>query len=199
MLVYLDAGEIGFMIQKLKNLRARILRLAARLNWEKNLRKRGILVSDRIRLTGNQDGFASIECGEWSILEDDVTIWISGDSGSKPELTLSSRVFIGRNTYIGVYQPIAIGKNTIVGAYSYIISANHRYEDRTVPIRDQGFVGEPIFIDEDVWIGTHVVILPGVTIGRGAIVAAGSIVNRNIPAYEIWGGVPAKFIKERPA
>ncbi|MBV8731891.1 MAG: acyltransferase [Acidobacteriia bacterium] len=105
---------------------------------------------------------------------------------------------MGRHTYLGVYLPISIGDHTIIGAYSYIISANHCFESREIPIQDQGFQGAPITIGEDVWIGTHVVILPGVTIGKGAIIAAGSIVNRNVPAYQIWGGVPARFIKERP-
>jgi acetyltransferase-like isoleucine patch superfamily enzyme len=94
--------------------------------------------------------------------------------------------------------PITIGDNTLIGAYSYIVSANHRFESRAAPIRDQGYRGAPIEIGEDVWIGTHVVILPGVRIGKGAIIGAGSLVNRNIPEYEIWGGVPARFIKKRP-
>ena len=57
-----------------------------------------------------------------------------------------------------------------------------------IAIKDQGFEGAPITIEDDVWLGTHVVVLPGVTIGRGAIVSAGSVVNRDIPAWEIWGG-----------
>jgi acetyltransferase-like isoleucine patch superfamily enzyme len=61
----------------------------------------------------------------------------------------------------------------------------------------QGFVGAPIVLEADVWLGTHVVVLPGVTIGRGAIVAAGSVVNRDVPAHEIWGGAPARFLKRR--
>jgi acetyltransferase-like isoleucine patch superfamily enzyme len=52
-------------------------------------------------------------------------------------------------------------------------------------------------LEEDVWLGCHVVVLMGVKIGRGAVVAAGAIVNKNIPSYEIWGGVPAKKIGER--
>jgi acetyltransferase-like isoleucine patch superfamily enzyme len=142
--------------------------------------------------------FDGLKIGRGAAIERDVTIWMSSDESAEPVLEVKERVFIGRNSYIGVYQPIFIGTNTIIGAYSYLISGNHRYEQRGIPIRDQGFDGTPIVIEDDVWIGTHVVVLPGVTIGKGAIVAAGSIVSKNIPPYEVWGGVPAKFLKHRP-
>jgi maltose O-acetyltransferase len=111
---------------------------------------------------------------------------------------LDDSVFIGRNTYIGAFQPIEIGRASMIGAYSYIVSGNHRFDRRDIPIREQGFSGKAVVLEEDVWLGTHVVVLPGIRIGRGAIVAAGSVVNRDVPAYEIWGGVPAKFIGTRP-
>jgi acetyltransferase-like isoleucine patch superfamily enzyme len=139
-----------------------------------------------------------IQFGEQCTVDPDVTFWLSEDEGAKTVLTIEERVYIGRNTYIGVFQPVTIGANTIIGAYSYIISANHRYESRELPIRDQGFMGAPIILENDVWLGTHVVVLPGVTIGQGAIIAAGSVVNKDVPPYEIWGGAPARFLKKRP-
>ena len=162
------------------------------------MRKKGTLVAKSLLFKGITDDLSSFTCEHWGIIEDYVTIWLSTDAGSDPKLTLGKRVFIGQNTYLGVYQPIEIGDNTMIGAYSYLILANHCYESRETPIQDQGFTGSAIKIEEDVWIGTHVVVLPGVKIGKGAIIAAGSIVNRSVPPYEIWGGAPAKFIKERP-
>lgn len=131
-------------------------------------------------------------------VERDVTLWLSPHAGAEPKMAIGRDVFIGRNTYIGAYKPITIGALTQIGAYSYLISANHNYASRAVPIRGQGFVGAPIVIEEDVWIGTHVVVLPGVTIGRGAVIAAGSLVNKDVPPYEVWGGTPARFLKHRP-
>ena len=143
-------------------------------------------------------GYNHIKCQPGLFIDRDATIWISNDEGAQPDLTFGKRVAIGRHTYLGVFMPLTIGDNTIIGAYSYIISANHRFESRNIPIRDQGYTGAPVEIGEDVWIGTHVVILPGVKIGKGAIIAAGSIVNHDVPDYQIWGGVPARFIKTRP-
>ena len=54
-----------------------------------------------------------------------------------------------------------------------------------------------IVLEEDVWLGVNVVVLKGVRIGRGAIVAAGAIVTKDVPSYEIWGGVPARRLGER--
>ena len=135
--------------------------------------------------------------GKGTVIERDCTIWLASEQGGNPTLSIGPDVFIGRNTYIGVFQPVSIGPNTIVGAYSYIISGDHVITDLETPIRDQGYIGEAIEIGEDVWLGCHVVILKGVSIGKGAVVAAGAVVTADIPTYEIWGGVPAKKIASR--
>ncbi len=64
-------------------------------------------------------------------------------------------------------------------------------------IKFQGHTERDIIIGDDVWIGYGAQIMSGVTIGRGAVVAAGAVVTKDIPPYEVWGGVPAKKIKER--
>ena len=166
--------------------------------WCKDLVESGVLLSLPLSLTGRQDAHLFLSVGNDCQMEHDVQIWVSPEANSEPSLELKRRVFIGKGSYIGTHKPITIGNNTIIGAYSYIISANHCCERRDVPIRDQGFTGAPIVIEDDVWLGTHVVVLPGVTIGKGAIVGAGAVVNKDIQPYEIWGGVPAKYLKDRP-
>ncbi|WP_165864118.1 glycosyltransferase [Capsulimonas corticalis] len=166
--------------------------------WRRTLAKQGTVIDPATQIIATKQAYSRIEIGHGSNLERDVSLWISDDDGARARLTLGNDVYVGRNTFLGVYQPISIGADTMIGAYSYIISASHRFDRRDTPIREQGYSGAPIVIEEDVWIGTHVTILPGVTIGRGAIVGAGSMVNKDIPPYEIWGGVPARFIKERP-
>jgi acetyltransferase-like isoleucine patch superfamily enzyme len=81
-----------------------------------------------------------------------------------------------------------------------IMPTNHAYGRRDTPIRHQGFAPSKggIEIEDDVWLGANAVILDGARIGRGAIIAAGSVVGGTVPPYEIWGGVPAVKIRDRP-
>lgn len=167
-------------------------------SWLHQQNAAGCFVDQRIDFIGRPDGYNYVRIHPGAGLERDITIWISPDAGSQPELILGEKVFIGRDTYLGVYKPIHIGRRVLVGAYCYLISANHNIERRDIPIVEQGFTGAPIVIEDDAWLGTHVVVLPGVTIGRGAVIGASSVVTCDIPAWEIWGGVPARFIKQRP-
>ncbi len=166
--------------------------------WLHQQKSSGCFIDQRIDFTGRSDGYTWVRIHPGAALERDITIWISPDTGAQPELILGEKVFIGRNTYLGVYKPVHIGNCVLIGAYCYLISANHNIERRDIPIRDQGFTGAPIVIEDDAWLGIHVVVLPGVTIGRGAVIGAGSVVTCDIPAWEIWGGIPARFIKSRP-
>jgi acetyltransferase-like isoleucine patch superfamily enzyme/glycosyltransferase involved in cell wall biosynthesis len=168
------------------------------LHWQSTQRKRkNCTITSDIELLGIKQPFQWIDIQQCHI-ERDLTIWISEYEGAEPKLTLKGSNYIGRNCFFGVHKPITIGQHVQIGAYSYIISANHNYASRKLPIYAQGFVGAEIIIEDEVWIGSHVVILPGVIVGRGAIIGAGSVVTRSIPEYEIWAGVPAKFIKCRP-
>ena len=180
-----------------RRVRADVQWWSTQRRWRRACRAEGCDVHPQIEFLGVRPPFGCIEIGSHCTLQRDITIWISPDAGAAPRLTLGRKAYIGRNTFLGVYQPIEIGSNALIGAYCYLISANHRFDRRDVPIRDQGFTGAPVTIGEDVWLGTHVVVLPGVTIGRGAVVAAGSTVTKDVPPYEVWGGTPARFIKAR--
>lgn len=87
---------------------------------------------------------------------------------------------------------IRIGRNVSISAETVILTADHDPQSA-------GFAGreKPVVIEDRVWIGTRATILPGVTLGEGAVVAAGSVVARDVPAYSIVAGVPAKVIGER--
>ena len=80
-----------------------------------------------------------------------------------------------------------------------IQSTNHLFDSRLTPMRLQGKTeDDPIVIGDDVWIGARAIILPGVHIGRGAIVSAGAVVTDDVPEYAIVAGNPARVIKQRP-
>lgn len=115
-----------------------------------------------------------------------------------------AKVRIGNNCSINIYVSLdgngglTIGNYVMIGPYSQLISANHGYNSRLIPMLKQDIVTDSITIEDDVWLGSNVIILPGVTIGRGAIVGAGAVVTRNVEPFHIVAGVPAKTIAVRP-
>ena len=92
-----------------------------------------------------------------------------------------------------------MGKDVLIAAFTYIAAGgNHIYEDKTVPIRKQGFISRGgVTLGDDVWIGSHTAILDGVTVGRGAIIGAHSLVNKDLPEWAIAFGCPARVERLR--
>lgn len=109
-------------------------------------------------------------------------------------------VIIGNGSRIGISNvligPLIIGNNVIIAQNVVISALNHGYEDIHTPIRFQKCTTKHIQIDDDSWIGANCVITAGVKIGKHVVVAAGSIVTKNIPDYSIVAGNPARIIKQ---
>jgi acetyltransferase-like isoleucine patch superfamily enzyme len=150
-------------------------------------------IESDLQIRGSADALRYITLGTKCGIDKGCIIWIASEVAAAPSISLGDRVYVGPYCYLGSYAPLEIGSDTIIGAYSYLITANHRAE-LGMPVQDQGYEAAPIRIGRDVWIGCHVVILPGVTIGDHAVIGAGAIVNRDVPAGEKWAGVPAKKI-----
>lgn len=117
----------------------------------------------------------------------------------------SSVLTIGERTAINEFNnirpsgaTIAIGDNCLISQFVSIIGSNHALTEEA-PMRDQAWDIEKsgVTIGDDVWIGTQAVILPGVKIGDGAVVAAGSVVTVDVPARAIVGGIPARILRYR--
>ena len=101
-------------------------------------------------------------------------------------------MFFGDRDY-----PIIIRDHVMIGPNVFIYSANHRYSDKTKLISEQGdVIDKSIVINEGAWIGGNVTILSGVVIGEHAVVGAGSVVDKDVPEYTLFAGVPAKLIKK---
>lgn len=113
------------------------------------------------------------------------------------QISVGDNVFINRGAVITARDRISIGSNTLIGHYAVIISGQHGYRDRGTLINQQGRESAPIVIEEDVWVGAHAVILKGVVLGRGCVVAAGSVVTRSVEPYTVVAGTPARQIAER--
>ena len=109
-----------------------------------------------------------------------------------------SGVAIGRNSIIGNdcfldgRRSLRIGENVNIGGHVQIFTLEH---DPQSP--DFGVQGGPVVIDDYVYVASRATILPGVTIGRGAVIAAGAVVTRDVPPFKIYGGVPAREIGDR--
>lgn len=116
----------------------------------------------------------------------------------KGQINLGNRVSLNSNVLIDASQngQIDLGNDVLIGPNVVLRASNHRYESKSIPIIQQGHSGGKIVIEDDVWIGANVVILPNVLVGKGAVIGAGAVVNRDIPPYALAGGVPAKIIKE---
>lgn len=113
-----------------------------------------------------------------------------------------SSVELGNNSGIGIDARIngktIIGDDVMMGADVSIFARNHAFDRTDIPMNRQGFAEEkPVVIGNDVWIGAHVIILPGVHVGNGAILGAGAVVTKDVPDYAIVGGNPAKVLKMR--
>jgi len=129
---------------------------------------------------------------EWVTISDGVII-----------ATYGGTIEVGPNVYIGPYcvlyghGGLAIGRNTMIGAHTALFPANHGYGRIDVPMNTQPLTQEGISIGEDVWIGSGCKVLDGVRIGNGAVIGAGSVVTKDVDAYSIALGVPAKIVKSR--
>lgn len=108
---------------------------------------------------------------------------------------------IGNNSSIGVMSqvrgPLSIGDNVMMGPEVVIFTSNHRFDRLDLTMDRQGSITKPVIIGNDVWIGQRVMIMAGVNIGNGVIIAAGAVVTKDIPDFAIVGGVPAKVLKYR--
>lgn len=113
-----------------------------------------------------------------------------------------AKIHIGNNSGIGykafISGPLVIGHNVIMGPNCTFLSINRNTSLTDRPMLGQGYLpaAAPV-IEDDVWIGANVTVLPGVRIGHGSIVAAGAVVSRDVPSYSVAAGNPARVIKKR--
>jgi len=129
------------------------------------------------------------ELGEDSTIED-----FSAINNGVGSVTIGDRTKIGlSNTIIG---PVTIGNDIRLAQNITLSGLNHNYEDVSRPIHVQGVSTSPITIEDATWIGANVVVLAGVTIGKHCVIAAGSIVTKDIPSYSVAVGNPARVLKK---
>ena len=113
--------------------------------------------------------------------------------GRNPQpIVIGSHTIINRRCTLDCRGGLAVGDNVSISPEVMLITSSHRMDDPEFGVEDR-----PIVIEDYAWIGSRATVLPGVTIGRGAVVAAGAVVAKDVPPYAVAGGVPARVIGER--
>jgi len=122
----------------------------------------------------------------------DSTIHIGANFFNPSNITIGHDTIIGDHCFMDGRAPLKIGSH--VGIASQVLIYNDEHDIHSL---DYGNSFGPVEIGDYVFIGPRAIILPNIKIGKGAVVAAGAVVTKNIPDFEIWGGVPAKKINDR--
>ena len=118
------------------------------------------------------------------------------DAGKNGKIEIGCNTYVGMNTIIIANSEVKIGSNCLISPFCYIIDTNHGTA-LGESICNQSYISLPVIIGDDVWLGTHCVILKGVKLGDGVVIGAGGIANKSISENMVAVGVPARPIKTR--
>jgi acetyltransferase-like isoleucine patch superfamily enzyme len=114
----------------------------------------------------------------------------------KRNIHIKKNSSIGEFSFLNSLEQIIIGENVLIAQQCYIGDVEHIFAEKDTPIKQQSNKTAKVIIEDDVWLGCGVKVMSGVTIGKGSVIAAGAVVTKDIPPYTLYGGVPAKKIKD---
>lgn len=112
-------------------------------------------------------------------------------------LRVGDNTYIGPGCILGAGGGITIGKNVTLGASVDLLAENHGFDDPARPMNQQGVTRRGIRIEDDCWLGNKVLVLDGVTIGRGSVIGAGAVVTKDVPPFSVAAGNPARVLRQR--
>jgi len=160
-----------------------------------------IAISDKAKVSPLADIEDSVRntkivISDGAVVDSFVKIKPAGGSG---DVVIGPGTVINSGTVIYTGNGVSIGAHVAVAANCTFAATNHEYHARDTHIADQGFMPSRggIVVEDDVWIGANVVLLDGAIVRKGAVVGAGSVVNKELPAYSINVGAPARTIGYR--
>ena len=155
-----------------------------------------------VQLSGNLKLGKNINVGDFSKIRgkkvkihNDVFIHENVFIRGNVEIEIGAGTTINRNTCI--LDKVKIGMYCSIAPNCVIVGSIHNFNNKNILIKEQGSTILGITIEDDVWIAANTTILDGVTIGMGAVIAAGAVVNKDVPPYSVVGGVPARIIGNR--
>ena len=113
------------------------------------------------------------------------------------DIVIEDHANLGFNCEIFSASRVRVGKSILMAAYTYLVGGDHLYDRVDIPVLEQGRAARGIDVGDGVWLGTHVVVTDGSTVGRDAIIGAGAVVVGDIPDFAIATGIPAKVMRDR--
>ena len=116
---------------------------------------------------------------------------------NKAEIVLENGVRIGLYSVFNGGDSIHVGAKCLISGFVYLQTSMHGYKDRNLEVQQQGYNHAPVKLGPDCWLGTHVVIMPGVELAEGVVVGSNAVVNRSFEAHKVLGGIPAQVLKVR--
>jgi acetyltransferase-like isoleucine patch superfamily enzyme len=134
----------------------------------------------------------NVTVGKYALIECTGVLWHLGEG-----LQVGDGSSIGDYSFLGCAGGVVIGRDVLMGQRVSFHSQNHEFSDVTRPIRDQGVVDGKIIVGDDCWLGSGSIILAGVELGAGTVVAAGSVVNRSFGPNSVLAGIPARLVRTR--
>jgi acetyltransferase-like isoleucine patch superfamily enzyme len=123
-------------------------------------------------------------------------VFVTGGTPRPGKISIGANTYVNRYTIFDGHECIKVGRRCMIGPHCYITDGDHT-KKLGQPVQAQPMRTAPVIIEDEVWIGSHVVILPGVQLGKGAVIGAGSVVTRSVPSNAIAVGVPARVARMR--
>lgn len=153
---------------------------------------RGVIIDAYAKIYCHKNG--RIKIGDDSYIGDHAIVHTGKKGGW---ITIGTNCTVQSFSIVHGHGGCEIGNDVRIASHTVIIPANHRFEDSSRPIREQGVTRIGIRIESDVWIGSGCIVLDGVTVGQGGVIGAGSVVNKSVPPGAISIGSPAKPVGAR--
>jgi acetyltransferase-like isoleucine patch superfamily enzyme len=128
-------------------------------------------------------------------------VWVGRNNALRcheGELVIGDHTIFGTDNTVNCYGSVYIGPECLFADSVYIVDFDHNYWDPVISIRSQGIYTAPIRLEGNLWVGTKATILRGVIVGKGSVIGAMSLVNRDVPPYSVVGGIPARVLAWRP-
>jgi len=184
-----------------------LVRIASQTAWRhlwsaiygRWLRLNGVRVGHRVRFFGRVRVFGDprrVTIGDGCLVHRGVTFWTHDYGPGSGEIVLGREVMLLHNVTLNSWVGIRVGDSTAFGDGCYVQDNDHGTDPET-PMMKQPLRGAPIEIGSDVWFGARCIVLKGVTVGDGAVIGAGSVVVKPVPAGVVAVGVPCRPVKRR--